>query len=330
MRSSSVAIALCAALVANAVVARSQTSVVSDPAAVRPDPRNGFGLAYDAKRSRLVLFGGSDSAFVRRADTWEWDGKNWSQLKIPGPAPRSDFAMTYDSRRGRVVLFGGRTEQGLMHDTWEFDGKTWNLVDTAGPPARQLAPVSFDSDRGRVVLFGGSGAGRTSLDDTWEWDGARWIAEPLSGLVPDARGAHMLVYDAGRKRTVLIAGYASEQLSDLWEWNGKGWSKQQDGPSLFHSAAAYDTDRSQLLVFGGFDGSARTAYLWKRDAAGWKRADADGPSARAEHRGVFVPHVGFVIFGGIGGQGMSLEERGRSKLNDLWAYDGTGWHRLDR
>jgi hypothetical protein len=44
---------------------------------------------------------------------------------------------------------------------------------------------------------------------------------------------------------------------------------------------------------------------------------------------VFAPGIGFVIFGGIGGQGMSVAERGRAKLNDLWAFDGTRWTRLD-
>src|SRR6476469_9719886 len=76
--------------------------------ATKPVPRNGMGLAYDLKRDRLVLFGGSDSAFVRLGDTWEWDGKKWTQLNVAGPAARADFAMTFDSKKGRVILFGGR------------------------------------------------------------------------------------------------------------------------------------------------------------------------------------------------------------------------------
>ena len=100
---------------------------------VRPPARSGFGLAFDTRRSRLVLFGGSDTAFQRLGDTWEWTGGSWTRVEGAGPPARSDFAMTFDARRGRIVMFGGRTATGLGRDTWEFDGARWSLVDTTGP-----------------------------------------------------------------------------------------------------------------------------------------------------------------------------------------------------
>ena len=60
-----------------------------------------------------------------------------------------------------------------------------------------------------------------------------------------------------------------------------------------------------------------------------ERANCAGHGDGYEHRGVYAPGIGFVIFGGISGQGMSVAERGRAKLNDLWAFDGTRWNRLD-
>ena len=65
-----------------------------------------------------------------------------------------------------------------------------------------------------------------------------------------------------------------------------------------------------------FDGQ-RSSNLWARTGSTWSIVSSDGPPLRAEHRGVYAPGLGFVIFGGIGGQGMSLGERQRSKLNDL-------------
>jgi hypothetical protein len=311
---------LIAALLATPVLAQT----------AKPTPRNGMGLAFDSKRQRLVLFGGSDSAFARLGDTWEWNGRIWNQLNVPGPGARSDFAMTFDSRRGRVVLFGGRSGKGLMNDTWEFDGRSWVEVDSTGPPARQLMSIAFDESRGRTVLFGGSGANRTRLGDTWEWDGAKWVNIPQLSGGPEARGTHMLVYDQRAKRVDLIGGYASDELADTWSWDGKTWQRDLDGPATFHSAAAYDSDNGRIILFGGFAGSSRTDALWQRDATGWNKLDSPGPPARAEHRGVFISHVGFVVFGGIGGQGMSIEERGHSKLNDLWSYSGGAWRRLDQ
>ena len=44
-------------------------------AADGPSPRNGAALAYDARRERVVLFGGSGAS----PETWEWDGARWTR-----------------------------------------------------------------------------------------------------------------------------------------------------------------------------------------------------------------------------------------------------------
>lgn len=294
-----------------------------------PPVRSSFGLAYDAARHRLVLFGGSDSTFQRLGDRWEWSAAGWRRVAIAGPAPRAGFAMVYDAARRVTVLFGGRTAAGLAADTWTYDGTRWTRVDSGGPPARQLAAMAFDASRGRVVLFGGS-AGNATLGDTWEWDGAHWSATAADPAGPVARGSHALAYDAERRRVVLVGGYAGDAaLSDVWEWDGARWSRVADGPAVFHEAAGYDARSRSMVVFGGFDGDARSARTWIRDAAGWRSTNVDVPPARAEHRGIYMDGTGVVVFGGIGGQGMTLEERGRAKLNDLWAYSAGRWRPLD-
>ncbi len=40
--------------------------------------RSSFGLAYDAARRRLVLYGGFGTGNFDRTETWEWDGTSWS------------------------------------------------------------------------------------------------------------------------------------------------------------------------------------------------------------------------------------------------------------
>ena len=127
---------------------------------------------------------------------------------------------------------------------------------------------------------------------------------------------------------MLVGGYGNDGLADSWEWDGATWSRVADSPSVFHHAAAFDSRNNHILVFGGFEGDRRSSKLWAHVASGWKVLEAPGPLERAEHRGVYVPGVGFVIFGGIGGQAMTIEERGRAKRNDLWAFDGVRWHEL--
>ena len=167
------------------------------------------------------------------------------------------------------------------------------------------------------------------MSDTWEWDGHTWTEVRAKGAVPPVRASHAMTYDAARHRVVSIGGYDESSLADTWEWDGKAWTRVADGPEILHTAAAFDASSSRILVFGGFYQDARSAQLWARTESTWITVDATGPGMRAEHRGVYAPGIGFVVFGGIGGQGMSVAERGRAKLNDLWAFDGTRWNRLD-
>src|SRR5207249_8793717 len=68
---------------------------------------------FDPTASRVVLFGGaSGSNFL--ADTWSWDGSEWTQVADTGPAARSGHALAYDDARKCVVLFGGRGTANLL------------------------------------------------------------------------------------------------------------------------------------------------------------------------------------------------------------------------
>ncbi len=72
-------------------------------------------MAYDPARAQVVLFGGAGSS-GNLADTWVWDGNNWTQ-KNPTNSPPAQYghAMATDSTHMNVVLNGqGET---LVWDT---------------------------------------------------------------------------------------------------------------------------------------------------------------------------------------------------------------------
>ncbi|WP_412069205.1 kelch repeat-containing protein [Rubrivirga sp. IMCC43871] len=294
-----------------------------------PAPRSGYAMAYDAAQGRVVLFGGSDSTYQRLGDTWAWTADGWRLVAGAGPPARSDAQMAFDAARGAVVLFGGRGADGaLLGDTWVLDGAGWRQAEAPAPPVRQLAAMAYDAHRERVVLFGGVGADRARLGDTWEWDGRRWVeVTPVGG--PPPRGAHGLAYDAARRQTVLVGGYGDRALDDTWSWDGTAWTRfEATGlPPRLHAAVAYDPSGARLLLFGGFGAEARESTLLAWDGVRWTALGGAPPAARAEHEGVYVPDVGFVVFGGVTGQGMDYDER--VKTRDLWRFDGTDWQRLE-
>ncbi len=292
--------------------------------------------AYDTARDRVVRFGGGFR--TNAADTWEWDGVEWSEV-TPGPSPpgRSGHGLVYDSQRDRVVLFGGETGTGTFtrdfRDTWVFDGERWTDVTPPtgpSPSARSGHAMVFDSARGRVVLIGGvSGFPALDQNDVWEWDGQQWTdVSPSLGARAGGRGS--AAYDSRRGRVVF---FGDQGPSDTWEWDGTRWrhfAATTSGPSAraWH-AMAYDAKRERTVLFGGYDFPGTSTVFddtWEWDGAQWLRASVAAPPARWLHTLVFdAVRSRIVLAGGVGAwtDGDPLPES--EELADVWTWDGSVW-----
>ena len=91
-------------------------------------------MAFDSAKGRTVLYGGDFGFMPVYADTWEYDGTNWT-LVIPNIGPpglRTLHSMAYDSARSNVVLYGCGSSGD--HDTWLYFGPCcpadWNRSGT--------------------------------------------------------------------------------------------------------------------------------------------------------------------------------------------------------
>lgn len=170
-----------------------------------PPARSQFGMVWDQRRGRTVLFGGHSGPW--RNDTWEWDGTNWRPVVTAvSPSPRCCTPMAYDVARGQVVLFGGH-DGSMLADTWEYDGINWRQRQpTLSPPPRCCAQLAYDQARGRTVLFGGAiGTINGEYNDTWEWDGTDW-RQRSTATTPSVRRGLALTYDVFREQIVLFGG----------------------------------------------------------------------------------------------------------------------------
>lgn len=145
-----------------------------------PPARQAHSMVYDQQRSRTVVFGGMGLGPAGQrppplGDTWEFDGRSWSEKRVMGPSPRFGAGVAYDSKRGVVILFGGVAAEGFRGDTWSWNGTEWRKLADTGPEARGMGYLAYDAARDRVVLFGGrKGYPDGDLNDTWEWDGDVW------------------------------------------------------------------------------------------------------------------------------------------------------------
>ncbi len=283
-----------------------------------PPPAWSAGVAYDAGRSRLVVFGGFFRGLV--GATWEWDGREWRRGMTEGPSARNAPAMVYDAAHAQILLFGGdRGAAGALGDTWLYDSNGWREVAAAGPPARSIHAMVYDSRRGKVVLFGGVAGGET-LGDTWEWDGASWTLVASAG--PPPRALHGLAYDPVRGVTVLFGGQTrlaedAPSLADTWEWDGSRWSNRAVAPAAprDHIAMAFDPGSKAVMLYGVPAGAAGQGESWIYRGAAWIRLSESGPR-RSGAKLVSEPGSETMLLYG-GGDG--------APTNELWRWKGGSW-----
>lgn len=236
-----------------------------------PSARNSPALVYDAKRGRVLMFGGDARPAGDLGDMWERIGDQWRQLTLPTPPARTTHLMVYDSRRDRVVLFGGVAGGETLGDTWEFDGDRWMRMATDGPAARALYAMAYDSARGVTVLFGGTtvlGSDTSSLGDTWEWDGRRWAHISVAG--PSSRDHAQMTYDPHRGAMVLHGGGTSDaEAAETWLYDGRQWTKAPySGPSRRNARMMFDEQARAVILYGGF-AAQPSNELWRLGDSSW-------------------------------------------------------------
>jgi len=221
-----------------------------------PPPRCCYGMAYDAARGQIVIFGGANaSGFL--TDTWVWDGVDWTQ-KASGPGPRLHVAMAYDAARQQVVLFGGSNGTPSPYgDTWVWDGTTWTeKFPTHSPGLRDQFRLAYDASHAQVVLFGGWN-GTDDVNETWVWDGIDWAQKSPVSSPPSPREDFAIAYDELLQHVVLFGGlhFPNCTLDDqTWTWDGTNWMQEipaTSPPGRGGAAAAYDGARGQVVVYGG-------------------------------------------------------------------------------
>ena len=240
-------------------------------------------MAFDAIRERVVLLGGVPITGAI-ADTWEWDGAEWTQVADTGPSARALNGLAYDAVREQVVLFGGGDNTTpVLDDTWAWDGTEWTQVADSGPEARYTHAMTFDVAAERVLVFGGLSAppAQAELADTWAWDGAAWTEVAHFG--PPAAMAASAECDG---HTVLHFGGGIATSSPIvpfgatWQWNGQHWTQRQDmGPQPRMAAGlAFDSSRNRYVLFGGAGAppSGSTNYPSLSDT--WETFDPATPS----------------------------------------------------
>lgn len=216
-------------------------------------PNGGWGMSsvFDARRDRMLIFGGStgDGYYGASNQVWELslrDRPKWRPITATDtpPSPRRSTAAVFDPLRDRMVVYGGfdavPASDQFLGDAWALglgDAPAWTRLWPSGnlPAGRDALAAAFDPIRGRMVIHGGW-SGSVMLGDTWflEWGGESDDAElvPNSSATPLA--AH-LCWDVSGATGNLAAIYRREAGG---EWTSMAEAEVSvDGRILFDDAS---------------------------------------------------------------------------------------------
>ncbi len=290
-----------------------------------PPGRSHHVMAYDAKRKRVVMYGGIGGG-GELADTWEWDGTAWTQVMGGAPPARRGGVLAFDPVRGASILFGGQTGLTELGDTWTFDGAWTPITTTMQPVARHDAGLAFDVVAGKLVLFGGINVTAQSAE-VWTFEGSGW-APRATQSAPLARSGHAMAFDIERGNLVVFGGKAVDFsipgrvpfcIADTYGLAATTWTRLDAAtPPLsarYLHAAAYDSLRRRAVIFGGTDGSTLGDTWEVRDDRAVRIA-ASGPSKRHSAAAAFdEANKRTILFGGTDS----------AALADTWAWSGTSW-----
>jgi hypothetical protein len=308
-------------------------------------------MAYDSTHNVDVLFGGLSSAGVILADTWTWNGTNWTeQFPATSPPARFDAMMAYDSALGETILFGGfGSGSGDLADTWAWNGSTWTeLSPTTSPSAREASTMVYDPSISELVLFGGyENSSDTTLSSTWTFNGTTWT-HLTPATSPAGRSSAYSAYDSYGGDVVLFGGNSStgSLLDDTWTFNGTTWAEQSPyaSPTARQGGGiAFDPTINRVVLFGGSTaaGIAADSYIWNPDAGSWEVDANDVVPADREYM-VVAQAAGtqvegqpaskgqLVLFGGISSGTIPSGALGDTQLFD-WLPRGASdrdqyWH----
>jgi hypothetical protein len=250
-----------------------------------------IAMAYDSDTGLVVLFGGYDSTFNVRGDTWIYNASNntWSNAKpAASPLKRYGAAMTYDSDDKVMILYGGYgwgtgSCGGYCSDTWAYNisTNTWSNRNPTGPIyALEYIQMAYDSVNHFVVLFGGVNSSFTSQGKTWLYNyTANTWSNPNPASPPTARYLMNVIWNPINETVMVYGGYGGAYLDDIWQYTvaTNSWFKFNPAnkpAGRYYAQMAWDQRLGKALLYGGYAGASGyqndtwtfdpTTTLWTR------------------------------------------------------------------
>lgn len=277
-----------------------------------PPPLEWFSTGRDPVTGELLVFGGYESIngfAVTRNALWAFNGLTWLLVPTPvAPSTRYAQAMADDPTNGRVLMYGGAAFQGnavWYGDLWSWNGSAWTQLAEAAAPLDNgqtlfSAQAVFDRARGVMLAHPLDGLGTAQT-----FDGARWNTHPCGASCP-AQPSY-LAYDDQFDIPIAVA------TNGDFAWTGTGWAQLPFAPRpVVRPSSAIASTGTQLVLFGGLNGTFATNQTWTLEPTGWtQQFPSNSPPPQAGHQMASMPSRGEVVL--------------VTTNNRTWTWDGVDW-----
>lgn len=244
-----------------------------------PPARDTADIVFDAKNGVVVMYGGRDvpqavaagrggevGQITYSADTWTWNGSDWTQLS---PAHFPVFFVpdiAFDAVRQNVVLLGS---VGHM-ETWTWDGVDWTpqvRSDGLPQPVVRQTRLSYDPATRKVMCFGGRNDTGETLSNPWVWDGTTW--SKLAGVTAPNIYYFGPTVSEGTGNTLLIFDW---QTHTTWRWNGSSFARLSPAHEPAIAPEVVAADPENRVILGGLSQLDGSYELWQWTGSDWTPA----------------------------------------------------------
>lgn len=242
---------------------RSVFEQIADALSSEPPGRARSQIALDAVSNKIVLFGG-DALDRTLSDTWVYDCKTrvWQQ-RFPDkcPAPRAGHILAWLPVAKKIILAGGYSRVPLAQDIWAYDtvANQWNPLlqvpltgkpSTSCPSATERVPQYGAVDESDVLVCpNGNSVWACKVDPARPAAGANEAGSAESGSYVFNRIDPAAWEKAARPEPEKTRQFLNELPSN--QWTALKFPMYAPGAANRWGTTAYDTDRHQLLFWGG-------------------------------------------------------------------------------